>query len=101
VVRAWIDPDDVTAEYAVIIDDNCRGEGLGHRLMSEIINYLTNRGVLQIFGTVLPHNSGMLGLCEHLGFTLHTNMEEGVVEVVKSLNPMKYGWQRKKMLTLS
>lgn len=101
VVRAWIDPDDVTAEYAVIIDDNCRGEGLGHRLMSEIINYLTNRGVLQIFGTVLPHNSGMLGLCEHLGFTLHTNMEEGVVEVVKNLNPMKYGWQRKKMLTLS
>ncbi|MFC3680011.1 bifunctional acetate--CoA ligase family protein/GNAT family N-acetyltransferase [Bacterioplanoides pacificum] len=100
VVRVWIDPDDVTAEYAVIIDDACRGEGLGHRLMSEIINYLTNRGVLQIFGTVLPHNSGMLGLCEHLGFRLHTNMEEGVVDVVKNLNPLRHGWQRKKMLRL-
>ncbi|WP_420590990.1 GNAT family N-acetyltransferase [Bacterioplanoides sp.] len=101
VVRVWIDPDDVTAEYAVIIDDDCRGEGLGHRLMSEIIEYLKNRGVLQIIGTVLPHNSGMLKLCERLGFSLHTNMEEGVVEVGKNLNPLKYGWQRKKMLPLS
>ncbi|UTW46769.1 GNAT family N-acetyltransferase [Bacterioplanoides sp. SCSIO 12839] len=99
VVRAWVDPDDVTAEYSVIIDDECRGEGLGHHLMTRIIEYLTDRGVLQVFGTVLPHNSGMLGLCEHLGFVLHNNMEEGVVDVVKELNPMQYGWQRKKMLT--
>jgi len=69
--------------------------------MSDIIHYLTNRGVLQIFGTVLPHNSGMLKLCERLGFSLHTNMEEGVVEVGKTLNPLKYGWQKKKMLQLS
>ncbi len=100
VVRVWIDPDDVTAEFAVIIDDNCRGEGLGRALMDTIINYLTERGVLQIYGTVLPHNRGMLSLAERLGFSRQNNPDEGVVEVGKLLNPLKYSWQRKRMYPL-
>jgi acetyltransferase len=100
VVRVWIDPDDVTAEFAVIIDDNCRGEGLGRALMDTIINYLTERGVLQIYGTVLPHNRGMLSLAERLGFSRRNNPDEGVVEVGKLLNPLKYSWQRKRMYPL-
>ncbi|GGY41382.1 GCN5 family N-acetyltransferase [Bacterioplanes sanyensis] len=100
VVRVWIDPDDVTAEFAVIIDDNCRGEGLGRALMDTIIDYLTQRGVLQIYGTVLPHNRGMLSLAERLGFSRRNNPEEGVVEVGKLLNPLKYSWQRKRMYPL-
>lgn len=97
VVRVWIDADDVTAEFSVIIDDNCRGEGLGLRLMQGIIEYLTKRGVLQIFGTVLPHNTGMLKLSERLGFHMRHNMDEGVVEVGKNLNPIKYAWQKKRL----
>lgn len=100
VVRVWIDADDVAAEFSVIIDDNCRGEGLGLRLMQGIIEYLTKRGVLQIFGTVLPHNTGMLKLAQRLGFSQHHNMDEGVVEVGRNLNPMKYAWQRKRMYPL-
>lgn len=100
VVRVWIDADDVAAEFSVIIDDNCRGEGLGLRLMQGIIEYLTKRGVLQIFGTVLPHNTGMLKLAQRLGFSMHHNMDEGVVEVGRNLNPMKYAWQRKRMYPL-
>ncbi|ASP39785.1 GNAT family N-acetyltransferase [Bacterioplanes sanyensis] len=100
VARVWIDPDDVTAEFAVIIDDNCRGEGLGKALMDTIIAYLTERGVLQIYGTVLPHNRGMLSLADRLGFSRRNNPEEGVVEVGKSLNPLKYSWQRKRMYPL-
>ncbi|MCA6060993.1 MULTISPECIES: GNAT family N-acetyltransferase [unclassified Thalassolituus] len=100
VVRVYIDADDVAAEFSVIIDDNCRGEGLGLRLMQGIIGYLTERGVLQIFGTVLPHNGGMLKLAERLGFSAHHNMDEGVVEVGKNLNPLKYAWQRKRMYPL-
>ncbi|MDO6681097.1 MULTISPECIES: bifunctional acetate--CoA ligase family protein/GNAT family N-acetyltransferase [unclassified Oceanobacter] len=97
VVRVWIDPDDVAGEYSVIVGDQCRGEGLGKQLMQIMIDYLTNRGVLQMFGTVLPHNPGMLNLNRRLGFTLHHNHEEGVVEVTKNLNPLKYAWQRKRM----
>lgn len=100
VVRVYIDADDVSAEFSVIIDDNLRGEGLGFRLMQDIIQYLTNRGVLQIVGTVLPQNSGMLKLSRRLDFKLRQNLEEGVVEVGKTLNPMKYSWQKKRMLPL-
>lgn len=97
VVEVWIDPDDVGAEFSVIIDDNCRGEGLGMQLMQEIILYLTRRGVLQIFSTVLPHNKGMLNLAKRLGFKTRHNLEEGVVEVSKELNPVKHNWQKKRM----
>ena len=97
VVRAWIDADDVAAEYSVIIDDGCRGEGLGKKLMEMMIDYLTERGVLQVYGTVLPHNRGMLNLNRRLGFSLHHNHDEGVVEVIKNLNPLKHAWQRKRM----
>lgn len=97
VVEVWIDPDDVGAEFSVIIDDNCRGEGLGLRLMEEIIEYLTQRGVLQIFSTVLPHNKGMLNLAKRLGFKTRHNLEEGVVEVSKELNTVKHSWQKKRM----
>lgn len=100
VVRVWIDPDDVTAEFAVIIDDGCRGEGLGKALMDTIIDYLQNRGVLQIYGSVLPHNRGMLKLAQKLGFNRRNNPDEGVVDVGKSLNPLRYSWQRKRMYPL-
>lgn len=97
VVQVWIDPDDLTAEFSIIIDDNCHGEGLGQQLMTEIINYLTDRGVLQIFSTVLPHNRGMLKLAERLGFKARHNLEEGVVDVVKNLNPATHSWQNKRI----
>jgi len=97
VVRVWIDPDDVAAEFSVIIDDNCRGEGLGRRLMAGIIEYLTTRGVLQIYGTVLPENAGMLKLAERLGFSQKLNSRDGVMEIAKELNPLRHGWQRKRI----
>lgn len=97
VVQVWIDPDDLTAEFSIIIDDECHGEGLGLQLMTEIINYLSERGVLQIFSTVLPHNRGMLKLAERLGFKARHNLEEGVVDVVKNLNPVTHSWQNKRI----
>ncbi|MFY9180521.1 MAG: GNAT family N-acetyltransferase [Venatoribacter sp.] len=100
VVQVWVDPDDVSAEFSVILNDNCRGEGLGLKLMQEIEKYLTNRGVLQIVGTVLPHNTGMLKLAERLGFKMRNNFDEGVVEVGKNLNVPLHSWQKKRMYRL-
>jgi len=81
----------------VIADDDCRGERLGFHLMSRIIDYLRDRGVLQIYGTVLPENRPMLKLAERLGFTIRSNSEEGVMEVAMMLNPVVHSWQRKRM----
>ncbi|MEC7546743.1 MAG: GNAT family N-acetyltransferase [Pseudomonadota bacterium] len=97
VVRVWLDPDDVTAEFSVIVDDNSRGERLGFHLMSRIIDYLRERGVLQIYGSVLPENGPMLKLAERLGFVSKLNSADGIVEVAMKLNKEKYAWQAKRM----
>src|SRR5690554_2248331 len=101
VVQVWIDPDDLKAEFSIIIHDDCHGEGLGLQLMREMIAYLTDRGVLQIYSTVLPHNRYMLKLAERLGFKIRQNFEEGVVDVVKNLNPVTDKWQNKRIYRFS
>lgn len=100
VVQVWIDPDDVAAEFSIILDDHCRGEGLGVKLMEEMMSYLSKRGVLQINSTVLPHNTSMLRLAERLDFKMRRNVDEGVVEIGKNLNPSKFSWQKKRMFRL-
>ena len=69
VVRSWADPDNVSAEFAVIVDDTFRGEGLGTLLMQKMIDYTRRRGTLELMGTVLPDNRPMQRLAKRLGFT--------------------------------
>jgi acetyltransferase len=40
VVRAVTDPDNVDAEFAIIVRSDLKGEGLGHRLLAKMIAYL-------------------------------------------------------------
>ena len=101
VVRSWIDPDSITAEFSVLVGDQFAGHQLGYILMSKMINYLTKqRGVLQLIGSVLPNNGPMLRLARRLGFTEKENSKEGVVEIILNLNDAKHSWQRKRMFVL-
>jgi acetyltransferase len=67
-VRATVDPDNHTAEFGVIVRSDLKGSGLGHRLMSKMIEYLRSRGTHRLVGTVLSINRGMLELASALGF---------------------------------
>jgi acetyltransferase len=71
-VRATIDPDNIAAEFGVIVRSDTKGSGLGTKLMEKLITYLRQRGTQRIVGTVLRENKGMLELAKRLGF------EEGV-----------------------
>ena len=73
VVRAAVDPDNIGAEFGVIVRSDLKGSGLGHKLMSKLIEYLRARGTQRIFGTVLRINRGMLELARSLGFQETTN----------------------------
>ncbi len=98
VVRSWIDPDSITAEFSVVVADHFVGHQLGFILMSKMIDYLTHqRGVLQLTGTVLPNNGPMLRLARRLGFVERENGKEGVVEIILDLNRPKHLWQRKRL----
>jgi len=68
VARLAADPDNVRAEYAIILRREVVGMGLGLFLMGRLIDYARGRGIGQIFGEVLAENTAMRGLCKRLGF---------------------------------
>ncbi|KAA0682945.1 bifunctional acetate--CoA ligase family protein/GNAT family N-acetyltransferase [Roseomonas genomospecies 6] len=82
VVRITADPDNLRAEYAVMVRSDMKGQGLGYQLMNKILDYARSRGIKEVYGEVLRENTNMLGMCRALGFIRKENLDEpGVVEV--------------------
>jgi acetyltransferase len=82
VVRLAADPDNRTAEYAVIVRSDMKGKGLGYLLMKEIIAYARERGIAEVRGTVLRDNTTMLRMAAELGFARHIQHDDpGLIEV--------------------
>lgn len=69
VVRLIADPDNERAEYAIIVNHDMTGQGLGIYLMRRIIDYARARGIGEIYGDVLRENETMLKVCRIFGFT--------------------------------
>ena len=68
VVRVFIDPDNVDAEFAIIVRSDMKGRGLGHLLMRKMIGFLIGRGTQRMVGAVLHENHGMRELARANGF---------------------------------
>lgn len=68
VARAACDPDNLTAEFGVIVRSDLKGGGLGMLLMNKLIAHLRQRGTGRLVGSVLQENTGMLALAARLGF---------------------------------
>ena len=86
VVRQSADPDNVRAEFAVLVRSDLKGHGTGRLLMHRLIDYSRARGLKELFGEVLSENAPMLALCRELGFTI-TRAEDshGVLRATLSL----------------
>lgn len=70
VVRAVADPDNVAAEFGIIIRSDLKGGGLGRMLMDKIIRYARGHGTQRLVGTVFNENKSMLDLARRLGFVV-------------------------------
>jgi acetyltransferase len=68
VVRAIADPDNVSAEFGIVVRSDMKGERLGGLLMQRIIDYQRAHGTKKLVATVLAENHRMLELAKHLGF---------------------------------
>ncbi len=68
VVRAVADPDNVEAEFGIIVRSSLKGGGLGEVLMRKMIVYLRAQGTQRLTATVLTVNKRMLELAHRLGF---------------------------------
>jgi len=85
VARACADPDNVGAEFAVLVRSDLKGQGLGTLLMQKLIRYCRARGTRQLWGSVLSENAAMLELSRRLGFRVRSvehNVEEIVLDLV-------------------
>ncbi len=72
VVRLAADPDNIRAEFAIVVRSDMHRRGLGRLLLAHLIEYAKSRGISELFGDVLAGNRPMLELCSQLGFTIST-----------------------------
>lgn len=68
VARALSDPDNVEAEFGVIVRSELKGGGLGQILMRKLVAYQKSQGTVRLVANVLDYNDRMLHLAQELGF---------------------------------
>ena len=85
VTRAISDPDNVDAEFAVLVRSDLKGLGLGRRLLEKLISYTRDHGLLRLNGITMPNNRGMVTLARKLGFDVDIQLDEGIVALSLSL----------------
>ncbi|WP_422369242.1 bifunctional acetate--CoA ligase family protein/GNAT family N-acetyltransferase [Pelagibius sp.] len=84
VVRLAADPDNRRAEFAILVRSDNKRRGLGSAMMRAILDYAADRGIGEVWGSVLAANTAMLSLCRKLGFSL-IREEDGLVYVSRRL----------------
>ncbi len=71
VARMVRDKDEHSAEFAIAIEPDMKGVGLGTELMRRLIDWARTRDVHVIVGEILADNQPMLAFVRRFGFTLH------------------------------
>jgi acetyltransferase len=90
VARACADPDNIAAEFAVLVRSDLKRQGLGTLLMGKLIRYCRERGTRELWGSVLAENTAMLDLARSLGFRTRAS-EQNVAEVALDLQAPRAG----------
>jgi len=84
VARAHADPDNVEAEFAIIVRSDLKGKGLGSALLMKLIEYCRQRGTQRLIGEAFADNDRMLKLARECGFRT-TGRHEGIVGLALDL----------------
>jgi len=84
VSRLVMDADRKSGEFAVIVADPWQGQGLGPKLIEEIIAIARDQGVKLLQADVLSQNQPMLDLAKKLGFAVKKESTE-IYKIAKEL----------------
>lgn len=71
-----------SAEYAVLVQSDLKGNGLGWALMQLLIDYATAEGLKFLCGQVLSENTTMLAMCRELGFDVKADPNDASTALV-------------------
>ena len=74
------EPDQPTAEIALIIEDAHQGQGIGHALLARMLELAPQMGFDHVVAHVLADNQAMRHLLQTTGLTWSTRITEGVAE---------------------
>ncbi len=86
VVRIHSDSIYESGEYAILLQSDLKGMGLGWALMQLMIEYAKSEGLKTISGDVLQENAVMLEMCRNLGFEVKTDpVEHDICDVKLTL----------------
>jgi acetyltransferase len=84
VVRLFIDPGRQTGEFAILVADTFQDSGLGTKFMETLFAIGRERGLKNIYGTVLADNNKMLALVKECGFNIGADLD-GEVKITRQL----------------
>lgn len=76
-----IPPEPGSAEFSIAVADSWQGQGMGRKLMTELVDYACESGVKRLLGVIHRDNAPMLRLVESLGFQTTRSYEEGAFSV--------------------
>jgi len=65
-----------TGEFAILVADDFQGNGLGLKLLDNLIGVAQDKGLRSIYGIVLNNNQKMIALAKKLGFTTRSFSDE-------------------------
>lgn len=86
VARTYVDPTTLSAEFAIVVQRQYAGQGLGMRLMRCLIQRCRELGAEEIWGDVFIENTLMLHLLSKLGFVrAHMPHDPGVQRMLLTL----------------
>jgi acetyltransferase len=70
VARVINEPDQINAEFSVVVADKYQGKGIGAALLWCCLQIAKTRGIEIVYGLVLAENTQMLALGRKLGFDI-------------------------------
>ena len=76
VVRAVCDPDNIAAEFAILVRTDVKGRRLGSFLLDKMVRYLREHGTRRMVGYVLSDNEAMHALVRSRGFRVESLTKE-------------------------
>ena len=79
--RAMADPDNVCADFAIVVRSEIKGHGLGRLLLQSLIDYSRSRGTAELRGETLDGNLRMQKLARRLGFEVRSGADIGTLDL--------------------
>jgi len=83
VARYVTNPDKKSCEFALVVADQWQRQGIGHRLMHQLMEIARDRGLEKMEGEVLSNNFKMLDLMKSLNFHITTSADDNSIKQVE------------------